>query len=196
MNSQRNYLPTDGTVHYWGPVINPQDSSRIFNALLNEIAWKNDEAIIFGKHIVTKRKVAWYASYPFEYSYSKVSRTALAWTPLLLDLKNLVEKHTGAVYNSCLLNLYHSGQEGVGWHSDDEKDLKENGSVASLSFGATRRFILKHRQSKEKVEFKLSSGDLLEMKDQTQTHWVHQIPLMKKVKDARVSLTFREMDGG
>src|SRR5690606_40284895 len=91
-------------------------------------------AIIFGKEIITKRKVAWYGDKPFEYTYSNTTKLALPWTKELLELKIKIETQTGETFNSCLLNLYHSGEEGMAWHSDAEKDLKKNGAIASLSF--------------------------------------------------------------
>jgi alkylated DNA repair dioxygenase AlkB len=189
----KNWLPYDGTAHYWGSVFEENIAQQYFQSLLDDIDWKNDEAIIFGKHIITKRKVAWYADEPFEYTYSKIHRKALLWTPLLMELKLAVEKHTGQVYNSCLLNLYHTGEEGMSWHSDDEKDLKDNGSIASLTFGVRRKFVLKHKTTKHKQDFELNTGDLMEMKHETQQYWVHSVPTTKRVSTPRINLTFRQM---
>ncbi|WP_299009946.1 alpha-ketoglutarate-dependent dioxygenase AlkB [uncultured Tenacibaculum sp.] len=187
----KNLLPKDGTVNYYGIVLSKELADHYYEALLNSIEWRNDEAIIFGKRMVTKRKVAWYAEQPFEYSYSNITKTALTFTRELLALKELVEKETGETYNSCLLNLYHDGSEGMAWHSDGEKDLKKNGAIASLSFGAERRFGFKHKQTKETVYKVLEHGSLLVMKDETQTHWLHRLPPTKKVHRPRVNLTFR-----
>ncbi|RLK02485.1 alpha-ketoglutarate-dependent dioxygenase AlkB family protein [Tenacibaculum discolor] len=187
----KNLLPKDGTVNYYGIVLPKVEADNYYEALLNSIEWRNDEAIIFGKRMVTKRKVAWYAEQPFEYSYSNITKTALPFTKELLTLKELVEKETGETYNSCLLNLYHDGSEGMAWHSDGEKDLKKNGAIASLSFGAERRFGFKHKQTKETVYKVLEHGSLLVMKDETQTHWLHRLPPTKKVHRPRVNLTFR-----
>ncbi|REH48873.1 alkylated DNA repair dioxygenase AlkB [Tenacibaculum gallaicum] len=190
-NTPINLLPKDGTVHYYGIVFSKKEADYYYEALLNSIEWRNDEAIIFGKRMVTKRKVAWYAEQPFEYSYSNITKTALSFTKELLALKELVEKETGETYNSCLLNLYHDGSEGMAWHSDGEKDLKKNGAIASLSFGAERRFGFKHKQTKETVYKVLEHGSLLVMKDETQTHWLHRLPPTKKIHRPRVNLTFR-----
>ena len=187
----KNLLPKDGTVNYYGIVLPKVEADHYYEALLNSIEWRNDEAIIFGKRMVTKRKVAWYAEQPFEYSYSNITKTALPFTKELLTLKELVEKETGETYNSCLLNLYHDGSEGMAWHSDGEKDLKKNGAIASLSFGAERRFGFKHKQTKETVYKVLEHGSLLVMKDETQTHWLHRLPPTKKIHRPRVNLTFR-----
>lgn len=159
--------------------------------LLTEIEWKNDEAVIFGKHIFTKRKVAWYGDLDFEYTYSNRTKRALPWTKTLLELKDIAEKVTGETYNSCLLNLYHNGDEGMAWHSDGEKDLKKDGAIGSMSFGAERKFMFKHKESKARVTTMLSHGSLLVMKDTTQTHWLHRLPPTKTVSTPRVNLTFR-----
>lgn len=188
-----NHLPYDGTVHYWGAILTPQQCRTYLEQLLHSVEWKHDEAVIFGKHIVTKRKVSWYADRPYEYTYSNIHRRALLWTPLLLELKAIVESKTQQSYNSCLLNLYHNGQEGMSWHCDDEKDLRTHGSIASLTFGAKRKFALKHKRTKTKKVFELNAGDLLEMKDETQSHWLHSLPTTKKVFTPRVNLTFRQM---
>lgn len=158
---------------------------------MEEIAWKNDEAIIFGKHITTKRKVAWYAEEEFEYTYSKTTKRALAFNETLLKLKKLIEEHTGESFNSCLLNLYHNGSEGMAWHSDGETDLKKNGAIASLSLGAERKFSFKHKETKETVSLELPHGSLLVMKGTTQKHWLHRLPPTKKIHAPRVNLTFR-----
>lgn len=194
IGSDRNFLPKDGTVHYYGKVFLQEEANRFYQKLFLEIEWKNDEAIIFGKLIVTKRKVAWYGDSEFEYTYSNRTKKALFWTPELLELKKKVEETTGETYNSCLLNLYHSGEEGMAWHSDGEKDLKKNGAIASLSFGATRKFAFKHKETKEVVNIILESGSLLVMKDETQTHWLHRLPPTKTVQSPRVNLTFRTIE--
>jgi alkylated DNA repair dioxygenase AlkB len=122
-SSANNLLPYDGIVLYYGKVLDRQQAQHYLQYLLESIPWKNDEAYIFGKHIVTKRKVAWYGDDNYSYTYSGATKQALKWTPELLELKSLSEKLTGAVYNSCLLNLYHDGEEGMAYHSDDEKAL-------------------------------------------------------------------------
>lgn len=190
-DSSINLLPHSGTVNYYGTVLSPADANRYLQALLDTIEWKNDEAIIMGKHIVTARKVAWYGDKPYSYTYSKTTKTALLWTPELIELKKLVEELTGATYNSCLLNLYHNGNEGMAWHSDDEKALAKNGSIASFSFGAERKFSFKHKTTKETVSVFLEHGSLLLMKDATQTNWLHRLPPTTKVSNPRVNLTFR-----
>jgi len=193
-NVNQNLLPYDGTVNYYGKLFSLEEADHYFEVLMNTIEWKNDEAFIMGKHIITKRKVAWYGDVAYSYTYSNRSKLALAWTPELLELKLSAEKQTGHTYNSCLLNLYHSGEEGMAYHSDDEKALAKDSAIASLSFGAERRFLFKHKQSKETITLFLEHGSLLVMKDQTQTNWLHRLPPTKKINRPRVNLTFRTMD--
>lgn len=186
-----NLLPGDGVVNYYGKVLNQERSQYYLDKLLNTIDWKNDEAIIFGKHIITKRKAAWYGNSNYAYTYSNTTKQALIWTKELLELKTLVEEITQSQFNSCLLNLYHSGDEGVSWHSDDEKSMGKNTTIASLSFGAERKFSFKHKLTNESVSVLLESGSLLVMKEATQTGWLHCLPKTKKITRPRVNLTFR-----
>jgi alkylated DNA repair dioxygenase AlkB len=190
-NSDHNLLPKDGVVNYYGPIMSQLAANNYFKVLMSTIEWKNDEAVIFGRHIITKRKIAWYGDKIFKYTYSNITRHALNWTTELLELKSLCEGLTGETYNSCLLNLYHNGDEGMAWHSDGEKDLKKNGAIASLSFGAERKFSFKHKESKEKIDIVLAHGSLLVMKDNTQTNWLHRLPPTKILHQPRVNLTFR-----
>ncbi len=187
----RNLLPSDGTVNYYEKLVSVRDANIYFESLLNNIEWKNDEAVIYGKRIVTKRKIAWYGDKPFEYTYSNTTKLALPWINELLILKEMVEQKAGDRFNSCLLNLYHSGAEGMAWHSDGEKDLQKNGAIGSLSFGAERKFSFKHKKTKETVSLVLQHGSLLVMKDATQTYWLHCLPPTKTVTTSRVNLTFR-----
>lgn len=190
----RNLLPYNGTVHYYGPVMSLYESDHYYKALLSNIEWRNDEAVIFGKKIITKRKVAWHGDNPFPYTYSNTTKTALPWTKELLVLKALVEKESGETYNSCLLNLYHDGSEGMAWHSDAELDLKKNGAIGSLSLGAVRKFAFKHKKSKDNISQVLQHGSLLVMKGETQTHWLHRLPPTKVVSTPRINLTFRTIE--
>ncbi len=188
-----NLLPYDGTVHYHGAILNPTEAQRYYTHLFRDIPWKNDEAVIFGKRIITARKVAWYGDSNFSYTYSGTTKQALLWTPELVALKATVERLTGTLFNSCLLNLYHDGNEGMAWHSDDEKSLGKDSTIASISLGAEREFRLKHKRSDDKVSVFLESGSLLVMQGATQTHWLHSIPKSKKIKTPRINLTFRTM---
>lgn len=192
-NSITNILPFDGEVLDYGLVFNIEECAHYFNVFLNADFWSQDELLMFGKRIVTSRKVAWFGDLEYQYSYSNSIKNALPWTPELLLIKNLVELKTGEKFNSCLLNLYHNGNEGMGWHQDNEKELDENPVIASLSLGAARKFSFKHIKSKQKVDITLQSGSLILMKAETQEKWLHSLPKTTKVKTPRINLTFRNI---
>lgn len=190
-DSNKNYLPHGGIVNFYGKIFNQQTADFYYGALLETIRWQNDEAFIFGKKIITKRKVAWYGDEAFSYTYSNNTKTALPWTDELVTIKQIVEEKSEETFNSCLLNLYHSGEEGMAWHSDAEKDLAKEGAIASVSFGAERKFCFKHKESSEKIDLLLPHGSLLIMKGDTQKNWLHRLPPTKKISNSRVNLTFR-----
>ena len=191
IETQHNILPFDGIVNYYGRLWTEEQADFYLNKLLETIDWRNEELVMFGKRIIAKRKVGWYGEKPFKYTYSNATKEALPLTKELLALKARIEKESGETFNSCLLNLYHSGDEGMGWHTDAEPELKKNGAIASVSFGAQRKFVFKHKERKDKVELFLEHGSLLIMKDATQTFWQHTLPKIKKVTTPRVNLTFR-----
>jgi alkylated DNA repair dioxygenase AlkB len=188
---EQNVLPYDGDVIYYGILFSKEQSNGYLQALLHSVEWKNDEAVIFGKHIITARKVAWYGDAAFSYTYSGTTKQALHWTNELLELKSAVEKITSTTFNSCLLNLYHDGKEGMAYHSDDEKALGRNTTIASLTFGAVRKFLFKHKRTGATIPVMLEHGSLLVMKGETQTHWLHRLPPTTKVNTPRINLTFR-----
>ncbi|MBI9040025.1 alpha-ketoglutarate-dependent dioxygenase AlkB [Lutibacter sp.] len=194
VNSFQNILPFDGEVLDYGLVLNSENCSYYFNIFLNAGFWEHDEFVMFGKQIITARKVAWFGDLECQYSYSSSIKKAIAWTPELLSIKNLVELKTGKTFNSCLLNLYHNGNEGMGWHQDNEKELGKNPIIASLSLGVARKFSFKHVQSKQKVDILLQPGSLLLMKGETQEKWLHSVPKTTKVKSPRINLTFRNIE--
>lgn len=146
---------------------------------------------MFGKEIITEREVAWYGDEPSAYTYSGTTRQALPWTHALLLLKKLVERTTNRTYNSCLLNYYPNGNQGMGWHSDDEPEMHHQSGIASVSLGAERKFVFKHKKQPQKVELMLASGSLLLMEGATQTHWLHSLPKSRKIASPRINLTFR-----
>lgn len=189
-----NILPKDGVTDYYGKIFSDAECEQYYQYLFNKIPWENDEAVIFGKLIITKRKVAWFGEKEFEYTYSNRTKYAKIWTPELLELKQKCEDVSGETYNSCLLNLYHDGNEGMAYHSDGEKDLKKHGAIASLTFGAERKFSFKHKLSKERIDLMLENGSLLVMKGTTQENWLHRLPPTTKVKSPRVNLTFRTIE--
>src|ERR671931_2858425 len=184
-------LNKDGIVNYYGKILSSEEADQYFDLLMRNILWEKDEVIIFGKHIATKREVAWYGDSEYLYTYSNTTKHALAWTKELSELKQIVEELAGIKFNSCLLNLYHNGNEGMGGHSDDEKPLGKNNTIASLSFGAERKFSFKHKQTKQTISVVLEHGSLLIMKGATQRNWIHSLPKSEKIMQPRINLTFR-----
>jgi len=189
-----NLLPCDGIAEYHGRILDLAGADAAFRRLRDTVDWRHDEVHLFGKRIVTARMVAWYGDRDYPYVYSGTERRALPWTEELLGLKAKVEAALGERFNSCLLNLYHDGSEGMGWHSDDESTLVEDAAIASLSLGAERKFALRHkRRREEKVALLLEHGSLLAMRGETQRHWSHALPKSTRVTEARINLTFRLM---
>ena len=183
----------DGIAIYYGKILTFHEANGYFHSLLQNTPWKNDEVVVFGKHIVTKRKTAWYGDSNYVYIYSNTIKQALPWTRELLNLKQIVENRSNTKFNSCLLNLYHDGNVGMGWHSDDEKSIEENSTIASVSFGAERKFSFKHKQNKKIISVLLEHGSLLLSKEVTQKNWLHSLPKSKKITLPRINLTFRRM---
>ena len=191
--NQNNLLPSDGQVNYHPFAFSKEEIESHFHDLSNEIIWQQDVVKLFGKTYITDRKVAWYAEKPFIYRYSGQSKIALPFSPTLLDIKSRVEKLTGSEYNACLLNYYHNGSEGMGWHSDNEKSIRPNSSIASVSLGVSRKFQFKHKTHGLKFDLILDSGSVLDMRGETQEFWLHALPKSKKVVGTRINLTFRKM---
>ena len=187
----QNLLPCDGIVRYLGAVFDPAEAEQHFATLQREVLWKNDEVTMFGKRLVTARKVAWYGDAGYAYTYSGTTKHALEWPAFLLPLKQWAETKAGMSFNSCLLNLYHDGNEGMSWHSDDEACLGPSPTIASLSFGAKRKFRFKHRRLPLTVSLDLEPGSLLLMEGATQHHWLHCVPKTRTVQEPRINLTFR-----
>ncbi|MDX1602522.1 MAG: alpha-ketoglutarate-dependent dioxygenase AlkB [Salinimicrobium sediminis] len=193
MSKPENLLPLEGEAYYFGKIFSEAQAEVHFKNLLEQVQWQHDEVMIYGKRIVTQRKTAWYGKEEYEYTYSKMTKKARLWIPELLPVKQKVEEVTGLTFNSCLLNLYQSGEEGMSWHSDAEAELGKHPAIASVSLGVQRKFVLKHKASAEKIELQLEPGSLLLMAGETQQHWQHSLPKTKKVKEPRINLTFRNI---
>ncbi len=186
-------LMPDGEVAIYRNFFNRAESHQIFQALLSKIKWRQDKMKLYGKEYELPRLTAWYGDDGKSYTFSGIPMNPDAWTPTLLAIKSRIEEVTQAKFNSVLLNLYRSGRDGVSWHSDDEPELGKNPIIASVSFGETRRFQLRHKLDKslDKVEITLTHGSLLIMKGSTQHLWQHQIPKSAKSLRERINLTFR-----
>ena len=191
-----NLLPCDGKVNDLGIVIDYP--SALYYALLTTLPWQSDIVTLFGKTHVTTRQIVWMGDSDASYQYSGHTRQAIAWTDSVFHVKHHIEEQLlkigiHANFNSCLLNYYPSGDEGMGYHADDEKELGNQPIIASLSLGATRKFFFKHKKTQDKVELYLESGQLIVMHGDTQEYWKHTITKTKTVNEGRISLTFRQM---
>lgn len=196
-----NLLPYDGSVNDLGIVIN--EATELYEQLAIEMPWQADTVTLFGKTHITTRQIVWMGDEGSSYSYSGHARKAIAWSKTVLQLKQYVEKKLAAIgievkFNTCLLNFYPTGTDGMGYHADDEKELGQQPIIAALSLGATRKFVFKHKTIRYKdkpvkVELYLESGQLIVMHGETQTYWQHTITKTQTVAEGRISLTFRHM---
>lgn len=187
-----NLLPFEGDVRYYPGLFSPEESAGILQQLTNGIDWRQETIKIFGKEVMQPRLTAWYGDAGKSYSYSGITMHPQAWTDALLLLKHRVEAVAGLSFNSALLNLYRDGQDSMGWHKDNEKELGHNPVIASLSFGAIRLFKLKHIRDKKQVRaIHLEPGSLLLMQGETQHYWLHQLPKTTVPKGPRINITLR-----
>jgi alkylated DNA repair dioxygenase AlkB len=167
-------------------------ADRMLRELLETTDWRQDSFRLYGKDIPFPRLTAWYGDLGTSYVYSGITNVPLPWTPPILEVKRAVEPACGLTFNSVLLNRYRTGKDSVSWHADDEPEFGENPVIASVSFGGTRVFQLKHKKRKElKASIELTHGSLLVMRARTQANWLHQIPKTAKSVDERLNLTFR-----
>ena len=163
--------------------------------LIDEISWRAESIVVWGKTYSQPRLIAWYGDAGKNYTYSGIELTPLPWTAALLDIKSRVEAAARMNFNSVLLNYYRDHRDSMGMHSDDEPELGERPVLASLSLGEERIFILKHKREKalKPVRVQLASGSLLLMKGETQRYWKHAIEKETRPCGPRVNLTFRRI---
>lgn len=191
---KRTELLSGGILDYDSEFLSRQEADHLLRYLNEEVQWEQKEYTNYrtGQKVAQPRLTAWYAdSLDMAYSYSGVTQKVQFWFPELLDLKSKIERATGAQYNSVLLNLYRDGNDSVGLHADDEKELGTNANIASVSLGTTRTFRLKHNGSKNEMAYPLSHGSLLVMSGTTQHYWKHEVPKERSITEPRINLTFR-----
>lgn len=184
----KELLHHDGIVLYQENYLN--DSME---EILKDIIWRNDSITMFGKTYPQPRQSAWHGDAGLPYTYSKIKMISPGWTPALLKIKNKLEADLKTPFNSVLVNYYRNGLDHMSYHSDDEKELGENPTIASLSFGAVRKFHLKHRYNKnlKPQVIELDSQSLLVMKGELQHFWQHKISKSTKINGPRLNLTYR-----
>lgn len=187
---KRRWISIPDGLLYWDPeFISKTESDQLFDVLRGDIKWKSDQITLFGQHHLIPRLQCWYGDAP--YRYSNLTMHPETWLKDLVDLKARCEQVANSPLNCVLANLYRNGSDSNGWHSDNEPELGDSPVIASLSFGETRRFHLKHRQTKQKITIELTPGSLLIMAGKTQAHWLHTVPKTKKTKQERINLTYR-----
>lgn len=192
-NTAISLLPHDGEAIYYPGDLLPLSNPSWLDILTDSIAWSNDTVKMFGKTLTLNRKSAWYGDPGAAYFYSGIRREPLQWTKELLMIKKSCEEVSNATFNSVLCNYYHDGNDGMGWHCDDERELGKEPIIASVSFGAERIFAFKHRNSKERINIRLEHGSMLIMRGQTQHSWQHALPKSTIVHEPRINLTFRNI---
>jgi len=189
-----NILPEKGEVYYFEDYFILNKSDDYYQKLLKEIEWIQEPIIIFGKSIMQPRLTAWYGEEGKEILYSGIKMSPHPWNETLLEIKTQIEKILDVKFTSALLNLYRDGNDSMGWHRDNEKELGKNPTIASVSLGETRPFFIRNYQDKKnKFSINLEHGSLLVMKGETQHYWEHSIPKRKKIVKPRINITFRVM---
>ena len=173
--------------------LNQSDANNLYNRCLNDISWQSSAITMFGKKIDVPRLECWYGDLGCEYTYSGKSLKRFEFPNFLLDLRMLIEKKVNSNFNSVLANLYRDGQDSMGLHADDEKELGNEPVIASISLGENRPIIFQNKKTKEKVTFDQPHGSLLVMQGKTQDHWKHAINKSKKIDKPRINLTFRNI---
>jgi alkylated DNA repair dioxygenase AlkB len=186
---QRIDIRDGGTLYYDDAFYDQASADAFFNAIKTETPWRQEH----GRFGPFPRLTAWYADAGLTYTYSGVTHEAIAWTPTLTLIRRDVEAASQASFNSLLVNYYRDGNDSMGYHADDERELGINPVIASASFGSARRFLLKHKKSGEKLTFDLAHGSLLVMGGACQHHWIHCVPKTKAAGAERINLTFRRI---
>ena len=181
-NGEYIYIP-----HFYNKIV----SNKYLNILLENIKWRQEEMVIYGKPIKFPRLTAWYGEGDKPYSFSGITLNPNSWTEELFQIKNEIETICDVNFNSVLLNLYRDGKDSISWHSDAEKELGKNPIIASVNFGETRKFQLRHKETREKIAIELKHGSLLIMQGELQHYWQHQVPKTKREIGERINLTFR-----
>jgi alkylated DNA repair dioxygenase AlkB len=191
---QRPLPLADAELYFAPDFLSATRASALFEALRGEIAWETHRIRLFGRDLASPRLGCWIGDPGASYVYSNARFEPRAWVAPLSRLRDELSATVGENFNSVLANLYRDGRDGMGWHSDDEPELGPQPVIASLSLGATRRFLLKHRRDPQrKLAIELPAGSLLVMRGETQQHYRHALPKTARPVAARINLTFRRI---
>lgn len=189
----KNLLEFDGELYLVQGFYLPDDARQLFDILLNELNWQQEQIFLYGRWVNVPRLMCWYGDETAKYQYSGVNHLPLPWTRSLLSTKQKIESVYRCSFNSVMANLYRDGSDSMGCHADNEKELGKNPFIASVSLGEERLLKFRHQKSKDVVDVNLSHGDLLLMAGEIQHHWRHELPKTKKKKTERINLTFRQI---
>jgi alkylated DNA repair dioxygenase AlkB len=183
----------DGECYLVDHFLDKTQADFCFENINQNSRWHQPRVNLFGKQVASPRLAAWYGDPEALYTYSGMVNEPLPWFESLSQLRLQVEDYTGIRFNSVLINLYRNGNDAMGWHSDNESELGSRPAIASVSLGATRRFLMRHKRRKDASTLKveLHHGSLLVMKGETQQHWRHAVPRTRQAVKARINLTFR-----
>jgi alkylated DNA repair dioxygenase AlkB len=182
---------TNGEYIYIPSFLPLNEANKYLKNLQEDINWKQEEMKMYGKVIKFPRLTAWYGDNDKPYSFSGLTLEPEPWSKDLLAIKSKIEPLCEVSFNSVLLNRYRDGNDSISWHTDAEKELGKNPVIASVNFGATRKFQMRHVSTKEKIEIELQHGSLLVMKGELQHYWQHQVPKTSMKVSERINLTFR-----
>jgi alkylated DNA repair dioxygenase AlkB len=176
------------------PVFGEPQAQRLFRQLCVSLPWEQPRVRVFGREYPAPRLQSWHGDPESVYRYSGLTLTPRPWTPELALIRERVEALTGRGFNSVLANLYRDGQDAMGWHADDEKELGDAPWVVSLSLGATRDFVLRRKgETRQALRLGLRHGELLVMAPEVQYYWQHSLPRRARVSEERINLTFRRV---
>lgn len=167
------------------------ESDYYFKKLKENTHWRQESMHMYGKQVLFPRLTAWYGDNDKQYSFSGITLKPEEWNKELLDIKSKIEPVANTNFNSVLLNLYRNGNDSISWHTDAEEELGSNPIICSVNFGATRKFQLRHIETKEKIDINLTHGSLLIMLGELQHFWQHQVPKTNQKVTERINLTFR-----
>lgn len=183
----------DAEVHYQADFLDQDTANQLYQNLMVNLAWQQESIQIYGRKVAIPRLQAWYGDKQTTYRYSGLEMHPIPWTKELYSLKQKLEQACDSPFNSVLANWYRNGQDGMGWHADNETELGEQPVIASLTLGYPRDFDFKHRRSAQKIRISLQNGSLLVMAGNTQQHWLHSLPKRSNLVQGRINLTFRKI---
>jgi alkylated DNA repair dioxygenase AlkB len=189
------YDANDADIELYENFYPEAEASIIMKKIIEETNWRQDTIKIYGKNYPVPRLTALYGDNNKPYTYSGITMQPNSWSPTLHAVKLIVENLAQTTFTSVLINYYRNGKDSMGWHRDNEKELGTNPVIASVSFGQTRPFHMRHKFNKDikKIVLPLTHGSILIMKGKTQHYWEHQVPKSIKITEPRINLTFRKI---